>query len=100
MSIDGEVSMPSSNLLERLSVLTYGQEIRKGLRTLAVVATRTTRFRNRMLSYITFPEGLKVLAHLRNGFALPLGVSEFIKDGDVLIFESKLEDSSMQRLIF
>ncbi len=92
--------MSNVKLLERLSVLSYGQEIRKGLRTLAVVATRTTRFRNRMLSYITFPEGLKVLAHIRNGFALPLGVSEFIKDGDVLIFESKLEDSLMQRLIF
>jgi hypothetical protein len=92
--------MPNSKLLERFSVLSYGQEIRKGLRTLAVVATRTTRFRNRMLSYITFPEGLRVLAHIRNGFALPLGVSEFIKDGDVLIFESMLEDASMQRLIF
>jgi hypothetical protein len=92
--------MPNSKLLERLSVLSYGHEIRKGLRTLAVVATRTTRFRNRMLSYITFPEGLRVLAHIRNGFALPLGVSEFIKDGDVLIFESMLEDASMQRLIF
>jgi|NOAtaT_6_FD_contig_61_1699089_length_688_multi_2_in_0_out_0_1 hypothetical protein len=92
--------MSNSTLLERFSVLSYGQEIRKGLRTLAVVATRTTRFRNRMLSYIIFPEGLKVLAHIRNGFALPLGVNEFIKDGDVLIFESKLEDALMQRLVF
>ena len=92
--------MSNSRLLERLSVLTYGQEIRKGLRILSVVATRTTRFRNRMLSYITFPEGLKVLAHIRNGFTLPLGVSEFIQDGDILIFESKLDESLMQRLVF
>ncbi|XVJ51089.1 MAG: hypothetical protein HEQ32_02975 [Vampirovibrio sp.] len=87
----------------RLNVLDYTYEWMKDLKdlqTLTVVVTQTNRFKNRMLNHIRFPEGLRVLAHIRNGFRIPRGVFEFLKPGDVLVFENQLDDIGTQRLVF
>ncbi len=78
----------------------YSVQLIQNLKTLTVVATHTTRFRNKMLKYVQFPEGLKVMAHIRNGLALPFTAFEFIRTGDVLIFSSRLDEHLMQRLVF
>ncbi len=83
-----------------MSASQYSVHLMQNLKTLTVVATHTTRFRNKMLKYVQFPEGLRLISHIRNGLALSFTAFEFIRTGDVLIFSSRLEEHLVQRLVF
>jgi|GEM_PF-4044875 len=91
--------MGAMYLSSKLNVMNYSNEM-PDASSLAVVLTRTCRLRNKILSQLKLPDGLKLVAHFRQGMELSSQITEFARLGDTLVFECTLDDRETGRLIF
>lgn len=86
-------------LASKLNILQYTDEAPTAS-TLAVVLTKTCRFRNQLLSQVKFPNGLKLIALFRKGVKLSDRLdAEFACQGDTLVFENHMDVKALERLV-